>query len=66
MRNWNVVARHKDGELYDIEEYYSRKSDAVRMAKRILRERGDEFEMISVIADNGEELLDETEIYFKK
>lgn len=67
MKTWSLVARHRSGRWQDdIEEFHPRKADAVRQAKRILRERGDEFEVIYIIADNGSELLDETEMYFKR
>ena len=64
MRNWNVIAIHKGGQNADEEGYGNKKQAAIRAAKKKLAE-GDRYECITVIADNGEELLDETEIKIK-
>lgn len=63
MRNWNVFAIHADGQNA-YEEGYNNKSKAIRAANKKLAE-GDKYESITVIADNGEELLDDTEIVIK-
>lgn len=63
MRNWNVFAIYVGGQNAD-EETYSSKAKAIRVANKKLVE-GEKYESISVIADNGEELLDETEIRIK-
>lgn len=63
MKNWNVFAIHKGGQNAD-EETYNSKAKAIRVANKKLVE-GEKYESISVIADNGEELLDETEIIMK-
>ncbi|MGN0488484.1 MAG: hypothetical protein ACI4HO_04405 [Ruminococcus sp.] len=63
MKNWNVLAIYIGGKNAD-EEMYGTKRQAVRVAKKKLAE-GEKYECITVIADNGEELLDETEIKIK-
>lgn len=65
MRTWQVIAIHENDWKKDVIEYYSTKQIALSVAKKIKRERGDEFESISIIADNGGELLDETEVTIK-
>ena len=63
MKNWNVIAIYVGGQNAD-EESYNSKAKAIRAAKKKLVE-GEQYENISVIADNGEELLDDTEIIIK-
>lgn len=63
MKNWNVIAIYVGGQNAD-EETYSNKARAIKAANKKLVE-GEQYENISVIADNGEELLDDTEIIIK-
>lgn len=63
MKNWNVIAIYAGGQNAD-EETYSNKARAIKAANKKLVE-GEQYENISVIADNGEELLDDTEIIIK-
>ena len=65
MRTWQIIALSKNGWKGDVIDFYSTKRIALSVAKKLLRERGDEFESISIIADNGGELLDDTETYIK-
>lgn len=65
MKTWQVIAIHENNWKQDINEFYSTKRIALSVARKIKRERGDEFESISIIADNGSELLDETETIIK-
>lgn len=64
MKNWNVFAIRSGGQNADEESYGRKKQAAIRAAKKKLAE-GEIYESITVIADNGEELLDETEIRIK-
>ena len=64
MKIWNVFAIYKGGQNAD-EESYTNKSKAIKSANKKLVE-GEKYECITVIADNGEELLDDTEIIIKK
>lgn len=63
MKNWNVIAIYAGGQNAD-EETYSNKARAIKAANKKLVE-DEQYENISVIADNGEELLDDTEIIIK-
>lgn len=63
MKKWNVFAIYVGGQNAD-EENYNSKAQAIRNANKKLVE-GEQYESISIIADNGEELLDETEIVIK-
>ena len=65
MRTWQVIAIHENNWKQDINEFYSTKKIALSAARKINRERGDEFDSISIIADDGTQLLDETEVVIK-
>ena len=63
MLNWNVRATHKSGDNFKyVHESYRRKADAIRYAKEL--KRSGEYEGILVCADDGREILDETEMNF--
>lgn len=64
MKEWNVIARHKDDPWMDVEEVFTTKSAATKRAAALRDHCGADFHCITVIADNGEELLDKTEIDF--
>lgn len=65
MRSWTVIAIHNTDWKKDIQDAYSTKKIALSVARKLNREHGEEYESISIIADNGNELLDETEVYVK-
>lgn len=66
MIAWNVVARSNGGMGFDYELSYRTKREALAVAKDILKTEGDKFESIYIVADDGEELQDETYIDLKK
>lgn len=67
MRTWTVAAISSTGNSNkDIFDYFPKKADALRYAKQLAKTQGDEWESISIYADNGSEILDETEMYIKK
>jgi fructosamine-3-kinase len=65
MKTWQVIAIHENNWKKDINDFYSTKKIALSVARQINRERGDEFDSISIIADDGNQLLDETEVIIK-
>ena len=66
MKTWTVTALTPgDDWKKNRTEFFTLKRDAVRFAKRLLIEQGEQFESITIIADNSTELLDESEIRIK-
>lgn len=65
MRTWQVIGIHESDWRKDFSAICRTKAEAMSLAKRLKRDRCDEFESISIIADNGTELLDDTEVVIK-